>query len=155
MSSKKRKEFPSESKECANCCAPDGQHGVTLKACTRCKATHYCGRACQTTHWKACHKQCCVKPKRVPPKPPEQKPSPLALALGNQLEYPGHDPGADGANEGAICLDPLDTGSIFTLPCTHIFYASCVEGLRSFGIKQVCNVPRGSSAGTRAIFRGG
>ena len=31
--------FAPEAKECANCLAPDGRHGVTLKACTRCKAT--------------------------------------------------------------------------------------------------------------------
>ena len=46
-----------EARECANCLAPEGQHGVTLKACTRCRLTHYCGRACQTAHWKAGHQE--------------------------------------------------------------------------------------------------
>ena len=35
--------------------------------------------------------------------------------------------------ECTICLDPLDTGAV---------HASCVEGLRSFGIKQVCPMCR-------------
>ena len=35
-----------EAKACANCLAPDSENGVALKACTRCKLTHYCGRAC-------------------------------------------------------------------------------------------------------------
>jgi len=57
-SSKKDKDSSApEAKECDNCLAPNGRHGVTLKACTRCKVTHYCGRACQTAHWKAGHKQ--------------------------------------------------------------------------------------------------
>ena len=44
--------------------------------------------------------------------------------------------------ECAICLDPLDSGTLCTLPCKHAFHASCVEGLRSFGIKQVCPMCR-------------
>ena len=28
-----------EARKCANGLAPEGQHGVTLKACTRCKLT--------------------------------------------------------------------------------------------------------------------
>ena len=51
-----------EANVCAHCLAPEGSHGVVLKACTRCKVTHYCGRACQTTHWRAGHKQFCVTP---------------------------------------------------------------------------------------------
>jgi len=47
---------------CAHCLAPEGQHGITLKACTRCKAALYCGRACQTAHWRAGHKKICVTP---------------------------------------------------------------------------------------------
>ena len=42
----------------------------------------------------------------------------------------------------AICLVPLAFGDQCTLPCTHTFHALCVEGLRSFGIKQVCPMCR-------------
>ena len=50
--------------KCANCgkeakTMPDGK----LKACIRCRATWYCGKECQTMHWKeeAGHKADCVK----------------------------------------------------------------------------------------------
>ena len=68
----KKKDPAPENKECANCLAPDGQHGVALKACIRCKAAFYCGRACQTAHWRKGHKQFCVTPgERVPSLTPE------------------------------------------------------------------------------------
>jgi hypothetical protein len=44
--------------------------------------------------------------------------------------------------ECAICLDPLASGSLNTLPCKHTFHAACVDGLRSFGLKQVCPMCR-------------
>ena len=69
----KKKDPAPETKECAHCPAPDGQHGVAVKACIRCKAAFYCGRACQTAHWRAGHKQICVAPgERVPSLPPEE-----------------------------------------------------------------------------------
>ena len=40
-----------------------------------------------------------------------------------------------------LCLDSLASGAaLYTLPCTctHTLNASCVGGLRSFGIQQVC-----------------
>ena len=119
-----------EAKVCANCLAPEGQRGVTLKACTRCKLTDYCGRACQTAHWKAFHKQFCVTPEERAPRPPASSPAPAAW--GEE-----HKPA-----ECAICLDPLASGSLCTLPCTHSFHAACVDGLRKFGIKQVCPMCR-------------
>ncbi len=117
-----------EARECANCLTPEGQHGVTLKACTRCKATHYCGRACQTAHWRAGHKQFCVTPKERAPKP-----TPSVAPVVTEYKR---------ANECAICLDPFSSGDVCTLPCTHTFHAACVEGLRSFGVKQVCPMCR-------------
>jgi len=42
-----------------------------------------------------------------------------------------------------VCLDPLASGAaLCKLPCTHTFHAECVEGLRSFGIQQVCPMCR-------------
>ena len=122
-----------EAKECTNCLAPEGRHGVTLKACTRCKATHYCGRACQTAHWKGGHRQFCVTPKERTPQPAltSQPSSGAPVDLEEQQSV-----------ECAICLDPLDSKAVCTLPCTHKFHASCVEGLRSFGTKQVCPMCR-------------
>ena len=120
-----------EAKECANCLAPEGRHGVTLKACTRCKATHYCGRACQTAHWKGGHKQFCLSPDERSPQP-----TPLG-STGSPVLFEEQQ-----SVECAICLDPLDSKAVCTLPCTHKFHASCVEGLRSFGTKQVCPMCR-------------
>ena len=133
----KKKDPAPETKECAHCLAPDNQHGVALKACIRCKAAFYCGRACQTAHWRAGHKQFCVTPgERVPSLPPEE---PLRKSSINGPE----DTSLDRADECAICLEPLgDSGPLCALPCSHKFHASCVEGLRSFGIKQVCPICR-------------
>jgi hypothetical protein len=41
-------------------CARCGIVAADLKACVRCKAVVYCGRACQVAHWKAGHKQDCT-----------------------------------------------------------------------------------------------
>ena len=133
----KKKDPAPETQVCAHCLAPDGQHGVALKACIRCKAASYCGRACQTAHWRAGHKQFCVTPEeRVPSLPPEE---PLRASSINGPE----DTSLDRADECAICLDPLgDSGPLCALPCSHKFHAACVEGLRSFGIKQVCPICR-------------
>ena len=119
-----------EANVCAHCLAPEGSHGVVLKACTRCKATHYCGRACQTAHWRAGHKQFCVTPEERAPQP----------ASSTRMQPPEEDLRPV---ECAVCLDPLASGAaLCTLPCTHTFHASCVEGLRSFGIQQVCPMCR-------------
>ncbi len=42
----------------------------------------------------------------------------------------------------AICLDPLILASAATLPCGHVFHPACVQGLRSFGVKQLCPMCR-------------
>ena len=107
---KKKGSSAPEAKECANCLAPDGQHGVALKACTRCKATHYCGRACQTAHWKAGHKQFCVTPEERVPQPP--------TVTSRFVHGAAEDP-----IECAVCLEPLDSGTVSTLTCKHSFHA--------------------------------
>ena len=30
--------------------------------CSRCKAARYCGKVCQTAHWKSSHKRSCLAP---------------------------------------------------------------------------------------------
>ena len=95
----KKKDPAPETKECAHCPAPDGQHGVAVKACIRCKAAFYCGRACQTAHWRAGHKEFCVTPGEcVPSLPPE---GPLRVSSINGPK----DTPLDRAGECAICLD--------------------------------------------------
>ena len=130
---KKDKGAAPEANVCAHCLAPEGSHGVVLKACTRCKATHYCGRACQTAHWRAGHKQFCVTPE-------ERAPQPASTTWSTRIQPPEEDLRPV---ECAVCLDPLASGAaLCTLPCTHTFHAPCVEGLRAFGIQQVCPMCR-------------
>jgi len=122
-----------EANVCAHCLAPEGSHGVVLKVCTRCKATHYCGRACQTAHWRAGHKQFCVTPEERATQPASSTPS-------THMQPPEEDLRPV---ECAVCLDPLASGAgLCTLPCTHTFHAACVEGMRKFGIQQVCPMCR-------------
>jgi len=127
MASKKDCAAP-DARECAHCLAQHGQHGVSLKACTRCQLAEYCGRACQTAHWKAGHKQHCVTPEERVPQISQE----TLAARSRMLEE------LSSMKECVICLDPLAEGNLCTLPCTHTFHAACVEGLRKFGIKQVC-----------------
>eukprot|EP00984_Skeletonema_dohrnii_P005079 scaffold1786_cov104-Skeletonema_dohrnii-CCMP3373.AAC.10 len=50
------------SKFCGNCgVASKDILGGKLKACGRCHSTWYCGKECQTEHWKAGHKSDCVR----------------------------------------------------------------------------------------------
>jgi TPR repeat protein len=47
---------------CSNCgiAAAEGSGGIALKPCSRCKAVVYCGKKCQTQHWKSGgHKAAC------------------------------------------------------------------------------------------------
>ena len=114
-----------EASVCANCGVQEGQHGATLSKCRKCKATLYCSRDCQRAHWDAGHKGQCVRPEdRAPEKAP--------LASG----------GGGDEDECPICLEPLVKGSALTLPCTNCFHPGCVEGLRSYEIKQVCPMCR-------------
>ena len=132
----KRSSAP-EVDECANCFAPEGRNDVVLKPCAKCKMTSYCGRACQKAHWKAGHKQFCVPPgERVPQASLE--PSSYAQQPPNVVRR-GSSP-AD--KDCPICFDPLSTGALSTLPCSHTFHASCVEDMRKFGVNQVCPMCR-------------
>jgi hypothetical protein len=129
-----------EDDECANCCikgsTKKGQGGATLILCTKCKLTTYCSRSCQKAHWKAGHQQHCLTPEER--RAPQPDPAPAAQkgvrASATNAEQ--------GPVECPICLDPLASGAVSTLPCTHTFHAACVAGLRSFGLKQVCPLCR-------------
>ena len=44
---------------CQHCRATEAMLG-DFKACSRCKAVHYCSKDCQTSDWKAGHKKACI-----------------------------------------------------------------------------------------------
>ena len=50
-------------KACGNCGVDAKDIQGKLKACGRCNCVWYCGKECQTEHWKAGHKIDCVKQK--------------------------------------------------------------------------------------------
>ena len=50
-------------KRCANCNKDKNCFPGPLKQCVRCRAVWYCGKECQTVHWKGGHKIDCIKKK--------------------------------------------------------------------------------------------
>ena len=46
-----------------------------LKRPIRCRATHYCGQACQTAHWWAGQEQFCMTPEERAPQPASALPT--------------------------------------------------------------------------------
>ena len=129
--SKKKGAASPEAAECAFCGAREGHQGAALSKCTRCKVTSYCSKPCQLAHWRGGHKVQCVRPEeRTPQAVCTDKPSTDDPKLGDEDECP-------------ICLELLlGRASACTLPCSHTFHRSCVEGLRSYGINQVCPMCR-------------
>jgi hypothetical protein len=124
MPVKKKPSSSDDAVVCGNC----GRHEPTMSSCSRCGLVFYCGRDCQSAHWKKHKPLCILKADRVPqpvkssPRPPSSRES------ANQDE-----------EECAICLDPLaEDGSTLALPCGHVFHGSCVEGLRARGVAKVC-----------------
>jgi len=110
-------------KECANCLSSS----VALHACTRCKIVYYCSRPCQILHWKkGGHQQLCISLE-------ERKPN-VASALKNEVIV--------GGSMCPVCLEGLRPESSMTLPCKHNFHYECVQGLRRFGVQQVCPLCR-------------
>ena len=113
-------------RECANCAISD----IILQSCSRCKLVAYCGKACQTQHWKqGGHKHFCVPlDLRVPP--PKEPRKAQSTEDADKVVC-------------SICLDPMVTGGTHCiLACGHEFHAVCVAGLRTFWNDKVCPICR-------------
>jgi len=121
-------------KDCANC----GTTGAKL-TCAKCKATHYCCKACETQHWKNGHRALCVTPE-------ERRPGrPRIVAPGEDGRHRRSARAADvecNSGECPICLGSLTDGTLCILPCKHEFHGNCVEELRKQGVQQVCPLCR-------------
>lgn len=120
---KKKKLQIIDKNECANCSA----QGSCLLACSRCKLTSYCSKACQFQHWSAIggHKRFCVaKDQRFPEKPDH-------AGLQNETKC-------------VICQESLLKLSQLSLPCSHVFHSNCVTKLCEFSAIQVCPICRTS-----------
>ena len=103
------KKDPLAAKECANCCMT-GDCAV-LKNCARCKLVAYCGKSCQTEHWKISHKKFCILVA-------ERKPHAAAA-----------EPWDANDDNCSICWEVLSTATAAPLPCSHRFLVKCVENL--------------------------
>ena len=141
MPPKKKKPSSSDNAgACANCERTEPK----MRSCARCGLVKYCGRDCQSAHWKD-HKPLCIPKADRVPQPVKSSPRPLGAYIDstNQDE-----------EECAICLDPLaEDGSTLALPCGHGFHGSCVEGLRARGVAKVCPLCRGDLvAGLEQLF---
>ena len=126
-----KKDPAPDSQTCAHCLAVLGRAGATILKCARCGLVTYCSKDCQRAHWKVNHKSFCIA--KADRAPPPATPSPKKDKLKPQVVE---------GDECAICLDPLALASGATLPCGHVFHPACVEGLRSFGVKQVFSMCR-------------
>jgi len=132
MASKKKSSAP-KGPICGNCLIPeDGSVARKLSACARCGLVAYCSRDCQKAHWKANHKQHCIR--KADRTPGHQNPA--------GAQAPDSSSMVTMDEECAICLDKLAVSSAYPLPCKHLFHVFCVEELRQYGVQQACPLCR-------------
>ena len=129
MPMKKKPSSSDNAGACANC----ERVNPRMSSCARCGLVFYCGRDCQSVHWKEHKPQCIPKADRVPQPVGNSGRPPITRESSSQDE-----------EECAICLDLLaEDGSTLALPCGHVFHGPCVEGLRARGVAKVCPLCRG------------
>jgi hypothetical protein len=146
-----KKSTTSEVEACANCAATVND-GVQLFPCAGCKLVRYCGKACQTQHWKgqSGHKKFCVKKEdRVP----------VAAAKGASVET---------CKEGccAVCMcelkcdlkgdlkcdskgdlkgeDNAKAKDTAELRCGHVLHAECLKTYACMSETKTCPICRAS-----------
>ena len=50
---------PSATKDCHKCGKKQGEPGVQLLGCGKCKLAFYCSKECQASHWRDVHRGLC------------------------------------------------------------------------------------------------
>ena len=120
-----KKKVAAPTGECANCALS----GVPLLSCDRCKDEVYCGKACQTQHWKVGgHRRFCV---------PKQERRPSIQEACKETSK---------SNETcAVCMDALFSKPLTALTCGHKLHCDCVDSIKAFGVNQVCPLCRSHS----------
>ena len=119
-----KKVVSSETKECSNCAMVEGE-GVTLRGCSRCKVVFYCGKVCQTQHWKqGGHKRYCVAVSE--------------RTVGSTQSAAATD------NDCSICLEEMTSESgVTSMSCGHALHARCLKDFsETFGKIIKCPVCR-------------
>ncbi len=120
----------SDTRECANCSAPQGHNGIVLKPCTRCRLVSYCGTSCQTQHWKkGGHKANCFALN-------QRSVAALKQESASTREASPH------AEKCSICLEPLSNEANRPLGCGHVLHSKCAEALEVAGATRACPVCR-------------
>jgi len=101
---------------CGNCGTTEG-----LKPCGRCHLQLYCGKPCQTAHWKAVggHKASCIDLKAR---------SPAVVGAAAEETLPNYDVCLD--VKCPICLAPVTLCTRAHLPCGHVFHGDCMTQLK-------------------------
>ena len=125
-------------KECSNCMTPLTEGSMR---CSRCKAAHYCGEACQKQHWKDGHKRFCepVAARIVKPEPHK--------CHGCKKEYcNGSKFMATFEKTCPVCLDPLLAKDFMTktrvLPCGHEMHQKCTFLVSVYCVSKTCPMCR-------------
>lgn len=127
-------------KECANCLIPL-THGSMR--CSRCKAAHYCGEACQKQHWKEGHKRFCepVAARVVKPQPHKCTGCKKDFCNGSKFM-------ASFEKTCPVCLDPLLAKEFMTktrvLPCGHELHLKCSHLVSVYCDSKTCPLCRAS-----------
>ena len=103
-----------QGQECTNCASTE-----PVKPCSRCRSVWYCGKACQSQHWKrGGHKRFCV-------------------AVADRVPTKTNPPSSD-EEKCVVCLDPLKLGETLSLGCGHTLHAECMADMISFGVAHAC-----------------
>lgn len=107
-----------ESRECSSCHAKSAK----LSTCAKCKRAWYCGKDCQTQHWKSGHKEECRLYCEAVKRTFERDRAILELEAQGRC---------------VICTDDLNLHR-HVLKCGHAYHPLCIEGLKSLGVESVC-----------------
>mmetsp|Transcript_15041 Transcript_15041/g.19511 ORF Transcript_15041/g.19511 Transcript_15041/m.19511 type:complete len:479 (+) Transcript_15041:29-1465(+) len=130
------KKKATSTKSCACCKVPEDAD-KPLKCCTKCKLVWYCGKECQSSHWKQPqgHRKYCIQPNER--KPPSKETSPKEVEKDQDVS-----PSASSTSSRvcAICLEPINSKDCKTLECSHTLHHDCFTSLQNSSSSgaQVC-----------------